>query len=346
MTPQTFVIGFNTLLVALVFHFVPVLRKRSLFFGVTVPDAFRETETARAISRTYRLLVWSGAAGALVLLWLSSHSGRNELVGLTPLLQVSVGLAAWVLAWRRSRPHATAFVSGERTVALGEPEPRIPGGTAALLAPFAGPAAAAWHLYSRYDKLPALYPIHWNFAGEPDRFAEKSFLSVFFPPLMCAALLLLLAVIALAILYGGRRGTSGERPEWSARHRRLNLLTLVSLMWILSAMWSVTSFGAVIPPDAMRVLVFSGLGSLLLVLLSFGIPLMRLSMEATGGTDATPDECWRWGTFYYNPNDPALIVEKRDGPGFTLNFGNRLSWGLMLLILLIAVAPVVVAVRL
>ncbi|MCP5119576.1 MAG: hypothetical protein GY953_52930 [bacterium] len=42
--------------------------------------------------------------------------------------------------------------------------------------------------------------------------------------------------------------------------------------------------------------------------------------------DHTPDAAWKWGQFYYNPSDPALIVEKRFGFGHTLNFGNRWSW--------------------
>ena len=42
--------------------------------------------------------------------------------------------------------------------------------------------------------------------------------------------------------------------------------------------------------------------------------------------DRTPDAAWKLGQFYYNPADPALIVEKRFGLGYTLNFGNRWSW--------------------
>jgi uncharacterized membrane protein len=160
---------------------------------------------------------------------------------------------------------------------------------------------------------------------------------------MGAAVLLLLALFALGIHYGGRRGNSGERAGWSARHRRLNLLMLVCTMWILSLMLSLPSFGVLIPPETMRLLTWGSVGLLLVTIVGFIIPLVRMSTEATGGTDATPDECWRWGTIYYNPNDPALMVEKRDGPGFTLNFGNRLAWALVVLIAAIVLAPIAFA---
>jgi uncharacterized membrane protein len=50
--------------------------------------------------------------------------------------------------------------------------------------------------------------------------------------------------------------------------------------------------------------------------------------------DRTPDAAWKWGLFYYNPEDPAVIVEKRFGLGYTLNFGNRWSWVIMPALLL------------
>jgi uncharacterized membrane protein len=43
--------------------------------------------------------------------------------------------------------------------------------------------------------------------------------------------------------------------------------------------------------------------------------------------DNTPDSCWKWGIIYYNPEDPALVVETRTGrSGCDLNFGNKWSW--------------------
>ena len=59
--------------------------------------------------------------------------------------------------------------------------------------------------------------------------------------------------------------------------------------------------------------------------------------------DPTPQECWKGAIFYYNPNDAALFVEKRDGFGYTFNFANRWSWILLAgLALVMASAPFVV----
>jgi len=46
-----------------------------------------------------------------------------------------------------------------------------------------------------------------------------------------------------------------------------------------------------------------------------------------GRGDATPDHaCKIGGLFYFNPNDPAVWVEKRVGLGYTLNMGNSGAW--------------------
>ena len=51
-----------------------------------------------------------------------------------------------------------------------------------------------------------------------------------------------------------------------------------------------------------------------------------------------PDKTWK-GIFYSNPDDPSLLVPKRFGIGYTLNFGNPWSWAVLALIVLMAVLP-------
>ena len=55
-----------------------------------------------------------------------------------------------------------------------------------------------------------------------------------------------------------------------------------------------------------------------------------------------PDEDWN-GPFYSNPDDPALFVPKRYGIGYTLNFSNRWSWVVLLLILAVVAVPVILS---
>jgi hypothetical protein len=55
-----------------------------------------------------------------------------------------------------------------------------------------------------------------------------------------------------------------------------------------------------------------------------------------------PDNAWR-GIFYSNPDDPALLVPKRFGVGYTLNFGNPWSWAVLAMIFLIVALPFILS---
>ena len=43
-------------------------------------------------------------------------------------------------------------------------------------------------------------------------------------------------------------------------------------------------------------------------------------------------DLWKWGIIYYNPKDPGIMVEKRNGLGWTFNFGHTISFIIMGLI--------------
>jgi hypothetical protein len=49
--------------------------------------------------------------------------------------------------------------------------------------------------------------------------------------------------------------------------------------------------------------------------------------------DPMSDACWKWGWYYSNPSDPALVVPLRTGVGHSFNCGHtgvRLAYGLVM----------------
>lgn len=74
-------------------------------------------------------------------------------------------------------------------------------------------------------------------------------------------------------------------------------------------------------------------GASLVILSVFGRPEKR-----------PPEEGWK-GIFYSNPEDPALLVPKRFGIGWTVNFGNPWSWVVLALILFAVALPFILSVQ-
>jgi uncharacterized membrane protein len=46
---------------------------------------------------------------------------------------------------------------------------------------------------------------------------------------------------------------------------------------------------------------------------------------------------YKFGIFYFNPQDPLYFVRKRNGTGWTLNFGNKGIYILIILLLMIVI---------
>jgi uncharacterized membrane protein len=57
--------------------------------------------------------------------------------------------------------------------------------------------------------------------------------------------------------------------------------------------------------------------------------------------DRTPDRYWKLGVFYFNRDDSALLVEKRFGLGYSLNFARLTAWIILLFVLMGPLIPIV-----
>src|SRR5262249_52961286 len=64
----------------------------------------------------------------------------------------------------------------------------------------------------------------------------------------------------------------------------------------------------------------------------------RVAGSAVPIGDRTPD--WKLGIFYFNPDDSAVLVEKRFGLGYSLNFARPTAWIIVLLALMAPLIPV------
>ena len=72
--------------------------------------------------------------------------------------------------------------------------------------------------------------------------------------------------------------------------------------------------------------------------LVFGVVSIRAIPKAVlEPYDGTPDAGWYSSLFYYNRKDPALMVPKRMGVGYTLNFGRPTAWWMMATVILLPI---------
>jgi len=341
MTEDSLVIFVMVLSIAVLFHWLPLWRRASLWFGVTVGPDFCNTPEARRVLRQYRIEMWTLSLVSWVLLWAGIRREMNWLLAAAPLLQSLGAMAAFARGRNRTRPFVRR-PDGSRTASLSATSEGLPGGAAGVALPYAILVAAAIFLHANWQRLPSRFPTHWGLSGVPDRWAERSWRSVDGLLLVGFLAIALLHVLGHMIVAASPRARMAETADWTARFRRANLRLIVAMGWALGALFGLLALNPYLSRgDVLVVPVWLILAVILAVTVGFVWPIIRICQEPGSGSDGTPDECWKLGQIYYNPNDPALVVEKRFGVGYTINFGNRASWLVIVLILMIVVVPLV-----
>jgi uncharacterized membrane protein len=322
-------------LIAGLFHIVPTLTRPGLFFAVTVAPEFRRTSEARRILRMYRAIVWSAA---LIAVALQLATG----IALAVILVLVAGfIGALVSCHGRALAYAAA-PSPIREVDLAAPRETLPGGPAIAALPLLFLGVLGLWTRLHWDRLPQRFPVHWGVGGA-DRWVTTTPATVFGFLALQASVCLLPVVSAWGLLHWSRRiSTSGPGAVSERRFRRriLQLLIVVEYCMAFPAWFSLFQ------PSETVVYLWSF--ALVAVLIAFVMSLIRAGQGGARGTviagaapagDRTADARWKWGLVYINPADPSLLIEKRFGIGYTLNFGNRWSWLLLALIL----SPVAIA---
>jgi uncharacterized membrane protein len=311
------------------FHIIPGFTRPDIFFVVTVAPEFRRSSDAQRILRRYRAMVWMTT---LVASWLELATG---LAAAVVLLEALGFLGALVATNRAVRAYAAAPNSMVE-VDLAMPQERLPGGPIVAILPVLSLGSLGLWAGFHWDRLPPRFPVHFGLHGA-DRWVTTTPTTVFGFLAMVACMCLLLAGLAWGIVNWTRRISTAGCNAAAERHfrRRVAQLSIVSAYFLVFPAW-LTLFH----PAAAAMNVW-GL-AMATVLVAFTVNLMRGGQGGSRATvtaggapvgDRTPDACWKWGLCYVNAADPSILIEKRFGVGYTLNFGNRWTWVVLALLL-------------
>jgi uncharacterized membrane protein len=288
------------------FMLLPMLTPRRYYFGLTVDPGFPETEAGRAIRRGYLSAV--GIALILAAALIAAFPAAGLLAAIF-LVLLTAG-AAFFYARSRVQAYSTP-AAAVREVEISRGPERLPAWTLLALPPFAILAAVGAYLQANWDQIPARFPVHWGWNGQPDGWETRTPHGVYGPLWLGAGIVALMIIVGLAGFYGSRRSAM----------RAVMLKMILSVTYLLAVVFGMA---ALLP------LIHFSTVAFIVPTLVFGAAIMaysyKLSSDPDTPVDETPDSCWWLSSIYYNPADPALFVQKRIGIGYTLNFGNRMSW--------------------
>jgi len=314
-------------LVAIIFQFVPLLTRRGIFFSATVDPEFPQSADGRRLLRSYRLqaALWTVLTFALAALSATTRPAFGASLPVL-LLVAGIGFSYWLkfrevherYGLRRPEVREASLSPAEETASI---RPWL------VIPPFVAIAAAAFYLNAHWSQIPHQFPVHWGVNGQPNRWASRDFAGVYGPLLTATIMDLLCLGFAWALLRMSRKSMM----------RYVTVRMLEVLLYPLTLTFVVVSL---LP--LMRIPLW--LAAVVLFAFIAGIFFWSYrKITAPSGLDEVPepqnDSYWKAGVFYYNPHDPAIFVSKRVGIGYTVNFANKMSWVVLVGILLIALLP-------
>lgn len=199
-----------------------------------------------------------------------------------------------------------------------------------------------------YDLIPDQIPIHFNSSWDVDRYAAKSYSSVFMPAVIQVFITLLFIFENWSI----RRVKSQVQPADPNRSNRQDVTfrrawsyfmnTASFLLVILFSVVQLNLISLLNINFAIPVILFI---IAFIILYAFALSFwagqvesrLERSADSANVRPVHDEDQWRLGMIYFNRKDPNLIVGKRFGVGWGLNFGHPVVWLICLGIIVLLV---------
>lgn len=359
------------LLVIVAFAFTPYVTRKTELFGVTIPadkTNLPELMALRAAYRNQMLVV--GAVLIIASIALAILLGPESPLSMTLYMvlvfaYILLGFLLYLPKYFKMRTIEQDYgwnIPVQPVVAVADTKPAASDVISSfwlLLFPLIILLSLAG-LALIWPQLPAAVATHFGTDGAPDSFTPKGprlILLVLLPQVFMA----LVISLVYFIVRSARRQTDAANPKLSrfqdSRYRRAISIFLVavgafSLLFIGSIqLFTMNAQGDILPflMTTMVIYLLVVLAGTFYLMFAVGQGGSRLRAPKEPSVDAmnvNDDRRWILGQFYYNPEDPAVFVEKRFGVGYTSNFARPLTWVIIVGFLILVAALLIVTFQL
>ena len=211
-----------------------------------------------------------------------------------------------------------------------------------------------------YRSIPNEFPVHWNSQNVPDRIVEKTYLSVLMVPAIQLLMIPVMAFSNYSFIKSKQKLLSNYPQLTSKQSKQFRKAWSVYFLIVsvaLQLLFTLINFYALFIADdsgfewvsiVIGIFIVGIIGYSLFLTWKYGqggekLVYSEIKENSEEFTEVDEEKYWKWGVFYYNPEDPAVFVEKRFGIGSTINMARWQSWlaigGLIVFCILLAVVP-------
>ena len=179
-------------------------------------------------------------------------------------------------------------------------------------------------VYMVWDTIPDPFPTHWNARGEADSFSEKTWrnMGVLFG--MCTAILATVVAATNALLYQHAKDQRGE--QWQVARSRATANAMLNpvgkWMFVLNAVVVISIYLSITQINSSAALLIAAI-IIVIALLLWDMARVQKWLDANY-PDPKTSQHMKWGMFYYNPEDPNMMVHR--DMNSTFNMAHTGSW--------------------
>ena len=336
----------------------PWFMKKGECFAVTIPEsaqvdvrflAFRKRYAAAVLAVT---LICAVALGVVSNVVLGKMSSAADAASLNTILVAAIVAAATIPliasfalmlhyrkkvkaikreeGWKAERDEAVALIGFEEAPA---------------------PPSLAWNVVyvpivlitlalglALYPSTPDLVPTHIDFAGNVNQWTPKGPALIAFP-LLVEVFMAACFIFSHWMTIRSKKDVDPARPAISAyaygafaRAECILLLVsgsvLTAVLGIVMILMMTETLSMLVTMVLIIVATLVFVGAMIAFSVVYGQSGSRLvkRLEENGGIIADNDEHWKAGIFYWNKDDASLILPKRFGVGWTMNWARPAAW--------------------
>ena len=356
----------------------PWFMKKGECFAVTIPESAQADERFLAFRKRYAAavlavtLICAVALGVVSNVVLGKMSSATDAASLNAILAAAIVAAATIPliasfalmlhyrkrvkaikreeGWKAERDEAVALIGFEEAPA---------------------PPSLAWNVVyvpivlitlalglALYPSTPDLVPTHIDFAGNVNQWTPKGPALIAFP-LLVEVFMAACFIFSHWMTIRSKKDVDPARPAISAyaygAFARAECILLLVGGSVLTAVLGIvmilmmTEFLSMLVTIALIIVATLILvGATIAIFVVYGQSGSRLvkRLDASGDIIADNDEHWKAGIFYWNKDDASLILPKRFGVGWTMNWARPAAWVIVGGFTLVSIAFVVACVLL
>ncbi|WP_313894294.1 DUF5808 domain-containing protein [Psychrobacillus sp.] len=355
--------GFILLFITILQAFTPKLVKQTEAFGVYVPEQYVKEETVVRLKKRYTQVVL--LVGIIILagylIWALSQKQSEEVIALVGIgvqfciLFISLGYYFAMHFRVKKLKEVQGWIVGKQEVRVVDLQfqeklqllPRI-----VFIIPMIITGGLIIYTFMKYAQMPDMIPTHWGPSGQPDAFSKKTYFSALSLPLILLVMQGMFLMMSEGMKFSGARINPANKKTSLAQQLAFRKYTSWFALFITISVTLMMGYFHLqtIHPEISSPWVMFALPLVFLVttLVSVGIYAVKVGqggsrIKIKGDSPnledmiaaVEDDRYWKGGMFYVNKDDPSILVEKRFGVGWTLNFGRPLSWIVLFLPLII-----------